>query len=529
MSDIIQNGLDKGWKVTSADTLEDKSTIEADVAIIGTGAGGATSAEFLSKAGFKVLLIEEGKLRYQKDFKMNELEAFSTLYQEATSRKTSDAAINIYQGRTVGGSTTVNWTSTFRTPEKTLDFWASEYGLSDYTSAKMAHWFKDREQALNMSPWLVPPNANNSTLKQGCDSLGWSSHTMVRNVKGCWNLGYCGFGCPTNAKQSMLVTSIPSALDNNASLLTCARAERFHFKGDKVSHLECQALDSEAFETTGKSITVKAKHFVLSAGAIGSPAVLLRSDAPDPHNTLGKRTFLHPVNSCSATMPNEIRPYEGAPQSVYSDQFLWRDGVAGEIGFKLEASPAFPGGIAAQEALFGDALAKRIASLAHTQSMISLLRDGFNEESPGGEVILRSDGSPALDYPINEYLISGFVQSYLAMAEAQFAAGAKTVTAVHHDAKDWKSWTEAKKAIKELPMGPLRAALFSAHVMGGCGMGSDPKQSVVNGHGEHHQIENLNVIDGACFPTSIGANPQLSIYGLAAKQATQLATRLKFG
>jgi len=529
MNDPIQAGIDKGWLITSADSLPDNTILEADVAIIGSGAGGATSAEFLSKAGLKVIIIEEGKLRYQKDFKMDEFDAVSTLYQEATSRKTEDAAIAIYQGRTVGGSTTVNWTSTFRTPDNTLNYWASEFGLSDYTSERMLPWFKDREQALNMSPWLIPPNANNSVLKKGCDTLGWSSNSMVRNVKGCWNLGYCGFGCPTNAKQSMLVTSVPTALDNQASLLTCARAERFHFKGDKISHLECHSLDSEAFYSTGKSITIKAKHYVLAAGAIGSPAVLMRSDAPDPFETLGKRTFLHPVNTCTATMPEEIKPYEGAPQSIYSDEFLWHEGVSGAMGFKLEASPLFPGGLSAQETLHGKALAQRLDALPYTQSMIALLRDGFNEQSTGGTVKLRSDNSPVLDYPINEYINSGFIKAYLSMAEAQFAAGAKTVTAAHHDATDWRSWTEAKTAIKSLPMKPLRAALFSAHVMGGCGMGSDPKNSVVNGHGEHHQIENLNVIDGACFPTSIGANPQLSIYGLAAKLATQLATRLKFG
>jgi len=529
MSDPIQAGIDKGWLITSAGSLPDKTILEADIAIIGSGAGGATSAEFLSKAGLKVIIIEEGKLRYQKDFKMNEFDSASTLYQEATSRKTEDAAIAIYQGRTVGGSTTVNWTSTFRTPDNTLNYWASEFGLSDYTPEKMQPWFKEREKVLNMSPWLVPPNANNSALKKGCDALGWSSKTMVRNVKGCWNLGYCGFGCPTNAKQSMLLTSVPTALDNQASLLTCARAERFHFKEDKITHLECHTLDSEAFSESGKSVTVKAKHYVLSAGAIGSPAVLMRSEAPDPFETLGKRTFLHPVNSCTATMPEEVKPYEGAPQSVYSDEFLWREGVNGDMGFKLEVSPLFPGGLAAQEALHGKVLAQRLAALPYTQSMIALLRDGFNDQSIGGAVKLRSDNSPVLDYPINDYINAGFIKSYLSMAEAQFAAGAKTVTAVHHDAKDWRSWSEAKKAIKSLPMTPLRAALFSAHVMGGCGMGLDPRNSVVNGHGEHHQIENLNVIDGACFPTSIGSNPQLSIYGLAAKQASHLATRLKFG
>lgn len=529
MTDIIQQGLDKGWQVINAAALEHNQVLETEVAIIGSGAGGATTAEFLSKQGLKVLIIEEAKLRHQKDFKMNELEAFSSLYQEGTSRKTSDGAIAIYQGRAVGGSTTVNWTSTFRTPEQTLSYWQTHHGLSDFGSEAMKPWFEEREQALSMSPWLVPPNANNSVLKTGCDILGWSSHTMIRNVKGCWNLGYCGFGCPTNAKQSMLLTSIPAALDHQATLLTCAQADHFTFKEDKAHELVCRIYDSEGFIPTTKQLRIRAKHFVLSAGAIGSPAVLLRSKAPDPYSTLGKRTFLHPVNTCTATMKQEIKGFEGAPQSIYSDEFLWKEGVDGPVGFKLEVAPVFPGGVAAQEALHGNRLAQRIDNLTHINSTIALLRDGFHEESTGGSVSLREDNSPVLDYPITNYLKTGFIKAYLAMAELQFAAGAKSVSAAHHDADEWHSWQQAKAAIPKLSMEPLRAALFSAHVMGGCTMGNDPKHSVVNSEGRHHQINNLSVIDGSCFPTSIGANPQLSIYGLAAKLATQLASRLKFG
>ncbi len=63
--------------------------------------------------------------------------------------------------------------------------------------------------------------------------------------------------------------------------------------------------------------------------------------------------------------------------------------------------------------------------------------------------------------------------------------------------------------------------------MGGCAMGGDVKQSVTRSDGSHHQVENLSIIDGSLFPTSIGANPQLSIYALAARNATLLAARLK--
>ena len=81
--------------------------------------------------------------------------------------------------------------------------------------------------------------------------------------------------------------------------------------------------------------------------------------------------------------------------------------------------------------------------------------------------------------------------------------------------------------IDRLSLELYRTRLGSAHVMGGCAMGEDPKQAVTDSLGRHHQLENLSIHDGSLFPTSIGANPQLSIYGLTAKLATLLAERLK--
>ncbi len=85
------------------------------------------------------------------------------------------------------------------------------------------------------------------------------------------------------------------------------------------------------------------------------------------------------------------------------------------------------------------------------------------------------------------------------------------------------NWKDAKGQILNLVTVKLRWQTMSAHVMGGCGMGGDPQTSVVDSNGNHHQIENLTVIDGSLFPTSLGVNPQLSIYAIAAKLASQLA------
>ncbi|HTN64584.1 MAG TPA: FAD-dependent oxidoreductase, partial [Burkholderiaceae bacterium] len=265
--DPVQAGIAAGWKVVDASTLTANRSIEADVAIIGSGAGGGVTAEILTLAGLSVVLIEEGPLKSSRDFKMREAEAYPALYQESAARKTDDKAINILQGRCVGGSTTVNWTSSFRTPEPTLQHWEKN-GLSGYGAAALQPWFERMEQRLGIHPWPVAPNENNDLLRRGAARLGIPTHTIQRNVKACWNLGYCGMGCPTNAKQSMLVTTIPAALAGGAQLLTRTRAERLQLRGERVDSLTCIALDADGLAPTGVTITVRARHFVVCGGAM---------------------------------------------------------------------------------------------------------------------------------------------------------------------------------------------------------------------------------------------------------------------
>jgi choline dehydrogenase-like flavoprotein len=526
ITDPIQVGLASGWKVIDASTLADNRDFEVDVAIIGSGAGGGVTAEILALAGLRILLIEEGPLKSSKDFKMREAQAYPALYQESAARKTKDKAINILQGRSVGGSTTVNWTSSFRTPYSTLNYWQENFGLKDYSAEVLAPWFLMMEQRLNVGVWTTPPNQNNDLLKRGAARLGIPAAAIMRNVKGCWNLGYCGMGCPTNAKQSMLVTTIPSALTHGATLLTRTRADKLVFKGETVASLSCIALDASGLAPSGKIINVKARHYVVSGGAINSPALLMRSRAPDPHSLLGKRTFLHPTVISAALFKQKVEGFAGAPQTIYSDHFMDTQPINGPIGYKLEAPPLHPLLFSTTMHGFGAQHSAMMKQFGHTHALLALLRDGFNEQSVGGTVQLKPDGSPLLDYPISDFVWNGVKRALLTMAEIQFAAGAKTVYPVHEMAEGYTSWAAARKAIETLPYKPLLTRVVSAHVMGGCTMSDDTKLGIVSSHGRYHGVSNLSVHDGSLFPTSIGANPQLSIYGITAKLASALASQM---
>ncbi|WP_435634911.1 GMC family oxidoreductase N-terminal domain-containing protein [Pseudomonas solani] len=525
--DLFAEGMARGWKTHNGSRLEQDLTLEADVAIVGSGAGGGTTAEILSAAGYKVLIIEEGPLKTSNDFKMQEAEAYPSLYQEGIGRMTKDGAVTVLQGRAVGGTTLINWTSSFRTPDPTLEHWAKEHGVKGHSPAEMAPWFEKMEQRLGVAPWAIPPNPNNDVLRSGCEKLGLHWKVIPRNVRGCWNLGYCGMGCPTNAKQSMLVTTIPATLEKGGELLYLARAHRLLIDGDKVTGIECQGMDERCVAPTGRTITVKARHYVLAGGGINTPGLLLRSDAPDPHGRAGKRTFLHLVNFSAAQFEQVINPFYGAPQSIYSDHYQWDDGTTGRMSYKLEVPPLQPALTATLLGRFGIDNALRMEQLPHTNVMLALLRDGFHPDSAEGTVELRGDGSPVLDYRMTDYTWDGVRRAFQVMAEIQFAAGAKAVLPLHADAGYVKTAAEARTLIDGLSLELYRTRLGSAHVMGGCAMGEDPKQAVTDSLGRHHQLANLSIHDGSLFPTSIGANPQLSVYGLTSQLSSALAERLK--
>jgi choline dehydrogenase-like flavoprotein len=521
LPDPIRDGLARGWRVLGGPHGAVPERIVCDVAIIGSGAGAGITAELLTRAGLKVTIVEEGPLRSSADFNQEEARAYPDLYQESAARKTRDKAITILQGRCVGGSTTVNWTSSFRTPVPTLEHWRSRHGLEGFGADALAPFFRQVESRLSISPWLVPPNENNDLLSRGAAKLGIPAMAISRNVKGCWNLGSCGLGCPTNAKQSMLVTTIPWALDHGATLLVQTRADRFDLANGNVTALRCADARSNA-----PCAVVVARHYVLAGGAINSPAVLLRSQAPDPHGRLGTRTFLHPTVLSAALMEQKVEGWQGAPQTIYSDHFLETQPVDGPIGYKLEAAPLHPVIFASTLTGFGREQSALLRQFPHTHVLLALLRDGFHDDAPGGVVRLRADGSPELDYPLTGFVMEGARRALLSMAEIQFAAGARQVLPVHELAGPCSTWAEARSAIQALPMKALLTKVVSAHVMGGCALAGRESLGVTRLDGVHWQVGNLSIHDGSLFPTSVGANPQLSIYGIANRLAQGLARRL---
>lgn len=493
-------------------------TLECEILIIGSGAGGSILAAEMCKAKKNVILAEEGPLLTSKDFTLTEKQAYPELYQESASRTTKDRSVQIFQGRCVGGSTTVNWTSSFRTPKTTLKHWRDNYGLSYQSENSLEPFFNKSAKLLNIRSWEVPANPNNSAIENGAKQLGIHTGRIDRNVKGCLNLGYCGLGCPVDAKQSGMAVTIPIALKNGCKVFHHMRIDRIEFSNGKAIYAEATPVEINE-DPKNQKIRIFFKDVILAAGAIGSPAILLRSNPPVNPSEIGRRTFLHPSAIIAGVFKEDISPFAGAPQSVYSDDFLTKNPETDPIGFKIEAAPVFPIMAATLLPNFGQSHREFQTSLSKTAVTICLLRDGFHEESQGGNVQLLDNEarSPKLDYPISPYVWDGVKRAYLTATEMQFAAGAKKVVVAHTGCEGYQSWNEAREAIPKLKLHSHWAKVVSAHVMGGIPMGI-----LVDESGRFRASDNVFIADGSIFPTSVGTNPQWTIYANAFRIAKTL-------
>jgi len=500
-----------GEILTGADLGADVD-LSCDVCIIGSGAGGAVLAAGLVERGLSVVMLEEGGYHTNADFDLQESTAFPMLYQDRGTRTTSDLGITILQGRSVGGSTTVNWTTCYRTPERILEHWRSVHGVEGLDAATLRPHFESVEARLNIHTWpeaLV--NNNNGALKRGCEQLGYEHGIIDRNTRGCVNSGYCGFGCPVNGKQAMHVTYIPDAVAGGLRVFANCRADRIETSGSRVTAIHASVMEAHRNRPTGVSVTLRPKLAVSSCGAINGPALLLRSGLDD-NGRVGKRTFLHPVVVVVGEYGEPINAFYGAPQSVASHHFIDRGPEA--MGYFIEAAPLHPMMAATAYPGLGEDMARYMSRLPHFAPFIALSVDGLLPGDDGGVVSVRSDGRIQLDYPVREPLTRAMRHAHETLAKLHFAAGAERASTVHRHPVRMDSAADIAK-LASAPYGALEHTIFSAHQMGGCSMGRDPAVSVVNERLRHHRIENLYVVDGSVLPTALGVNPSETIYGLA--------------
>ena len=505
--------------VRGPEMLHDEA-LDADAVVVGSGPGGSIAAFRLAQAGARVVVLEEGGYHTRADFKMQEEWSYPALYQDHGNRATDDLSITVLQGRSIGGGTTVNWTTSLRTPPATLEFWRRFRRVEGITTETLGPHWDDIDRRLDVHPAAEGDvNANNDVLLQGATRLGYGVGRLPRNVSNCMKTGMCGLGCPVDAKQAMHLTYLPDAAEAGARIFANCRVTQLVARGRNVVEARADVLDEVTDRPTGRTVAVRARRFLVSGGAINTPRLLRRSGLPDPFGLAGRRTWIHPTVAMCARFDRRIEPYFGAPQTVASHHFANRPG---RIGFFIETPPAQP--MLAGLALTGFGTSHRDAmkQLPRTAVLIGLLVDGFLPEERGGTVAERGRGRLSFTYERTPALHEAMREAMKAMARIHLAAGAKEALTFHETPLRMRSERDLA-AIDDAPVGPNRCSMFTAHQMGGAPMGEDAQTALVDSRLKHHHLDNLYVMDGSVFPTSLGVNPQISILGISSLAASALA------
>lgn len=494
-------------------TLVDRpSTIECDVCVVGSGAGGGVVAAELAAAGRRVVVLEAGGAEQAPDYATGELQGMRRLYLEAGLSSSRDLAVTILAGATLGGGTTVNWQTSLRLPERIREEWALRSGCRFFAEPSFDGSFAAVEQRLNVGVAESLVNRQNAVLRDGCDVLGWRWSTLPRNAHGCdpERCGFCVFGCPHGAKQSTAVTFLADAQQGDACIVPHCRVEQVVFGDGRVSGVD--AFVSDPASSRRYPLHVDAPLVVLAAGALGTPAILLRSGLRHPQ--LGRNLYLHPTTAIAAEYDERIRSWHGPPQTVMCDQ--WADSGAA-YGFRVEAAPAHPGLLALATPWPNARIHRRLMQHAdRTAALIGLVRD-----RQGGNLRLGRDGRSTIEYRPGAAERRMLQQSMAAMTRIHAAAGAVRIHSTHQRGmvlerpNDKAALERFCEQLLRLPAADGRAAVFSAHQMGTCRMGADARSAVCDPNGAVWGVRGLYVADGSLFPLSSGVNPQLTIMALA--------------
>jgi choline dehydrogenase-like flavoprotein len=264
---------------------------------------------------------------------------------------------------------------------------------------------------------------------------------------------------------------------------------------------------------------VQAPTVVVAAGAIESPALLLRSGIGGP--AAGRHLRLHPAALVAGVYEQPIEGWIGQIQSALSDEFK---NCEGEHGFLIEATTVAPA-IVAMSLPWHDGLAHKQLlerSLRHVAPFISVARDHGE-----GQVVIDEHGRAVTRWSFSDEVDARmFRKAMVELARLQRAAGAKEIiTFFQQQPPTWREGEDFDAFLAQIEGGSLQAndiAAFTAHQMGSCRMGSDPSDSVADGRGELHDTRGVWIGDGSAFPTAPGVNPMISIMSLAHRTAENI-------
>lgn len=491
-------------QVSRGDDWVGEDDIEADVVVVGTGAGGAVVGRELVEKGLAVVFVEEGELIRRDRFSGSSRTAHLDFYRAAFSL--GNSPMPIFVGRLVGGSTAVNGATCFVTPPWVLERWCETLDTDAFAPETMEPYFHkvlDIIQAAPSEPHLIGPMGD--LMRRGCDAMGWSHFPIMRNAPGCNGKGFCDFGCRTDARRSTNISYIPPALERGGMLISELSARRVILEGQRAVGIECQAR-------SGGMVKIRAPRVIFAGGAVPTPMFLLKQGICNSSGEVGKNLTLHPSGGVAALMDNEIHGSGYVPQGYGMDEFK-RQGI-----LVTAASPDY-NYAAILFSVTGERLMKRMDDIDNIANFGVLVSD-----TSRGRVRVGINGYPLISYQLNDHDAERMKFGMLRTAEMVRAAGAKEIYPALNGPMELKT-DEDWRAFRERKLTGADLLLTSYHPLGTCRMGRDPNHSVVGLDHETHDIKGLYIVDGSTVSGPLGVNPQVTIMAMATRAADVIAEK----
>ena len=371
---------------------EDVMTIEADVCVVGSGAGGGVIAGTLAEAGKQVCVVEMGGYFNEADFNGLEAWGYQNLYLRGGPISTAEGQVSIQAGSSLGGGTVINWQNCLRTFPWVREQWASEFGLEGLDGPEYDRHLDAVMTRINATDECSELNGPHQRLREGCESLGWDFKLITRNVDPARHdpnlAGYVGFGDVTGSKNSTQRTYLADANARGADLVVNCRAERILVEDGRAAGVEGTYTGPDG---NVARVVVRAPQVVVACGSMESPALLRRSDIGGP--AVGDYLRLHPAGALFANYADAQDSWWGAPQAALSHEFA--EGPEG-YGFLLEgAHHALGISAAATPWRSGRQHKEDMARFGSTSGLIFLIRDRGH-----GRVDVDAAGNSVATYPL---------------------------------------------------------------------------------------------------------------------------------
>jgi choline dehydrogenase-like flavoprotein len=498
-------------------------TLEADVCIVGSGAGGAAIAAKLSARGKRVIVLESGGHYNSSDFHQLELWGYRHLWYRGGATPTANGTVAMLAGGSLGGGTEINWMNCVRTPDLVREDWATQYGLEGVDKEEFDRYLDDVERRIMSSTATSFYNSQNLRMKEGCEKLNYlHKQTHINwdpNIFNPLMAGYTGFGDQTGGKQTARRTFLLDAFHNGTQFVIHCHADGILVENGRAKGVEATYSDQGR---TAK-VTVNAPQVVVACGSLESPALLLRTGIGGP--AVGKYLRLQPGGAVYGVYKEKQRGWWGSPMTTNCEHFV----NTGEgFGFYMEI-PAFGPGFVASVIPWNSGRGHKelMSKVPFISTFIWFLRDrGF------GQITLDGNGNAVPFYALDDETDQkNFRRAAAEAIRIHDAAGAQEIIiSLAHGHVSWKRGTDLEEFIQsvmKLPVLNGAQPMISAHQLCTCRMGKDPATSVANTDGELYDVKGVWIGDGSACPTALGANPMVTIMALAERTADKMTVALQ--